>query len=280
MWQGARRTATAVITSFAVAADSTVAGVGMSHARPDYGIDAPGLVRTFFIIGVGAALLAIGSSVELGDWYPWNIMITLLLALVAGYALGMGAFMVSFSKVTKVREREALLDLWHWQGDEHVLDVGCGRGLMLVGAARRLRTGRATGIDLWQASDQSANSAQGALDNAAIEGVADRVEVHTADMRSLPFGDNCFDVVVSHWAVHNVEPRVERTKALAEMIRVTKPSGAIILTDIINRQEYSTTFEALGVSDRRLVVDRERDRILRTISFGSFQPATIVARMG
>jgi cyclopropane fatty-acyl-phospholipid synthase-like methyltransferase len=31
---------------------------------------------------------------------------------------------------------------------EAVLDVGCGRGLMLVGAARRLKTGKAVGIDL------------------------------------------------------------------------------------------------------------------------------------
>lgn len=252
----------------------------MSYARPDYGIDAPGLVRAFFIVEVVAALPAIASIVMLAGWHPWNVMIALLFGIVASYALGMGAFMVRFSKVTKVREREALLDLWRWRGDEHVLDVGCGRGLMLVGVARRLRTGRATGIDLWQASDQSANSAQGALDNATIEGVADRVEVHTADMRSLPFGDDCFDVVVSHWAVHNVEPHAERTKALAEMVRVTKRGGAIILTDIINRQEYATTFGTLGVSDQRLIVDRGRDRILRTISFGSFQPATIVARKG
>jgi len=38
--------------------------------------------------------------------------------------------------VGKVRERERLLDTLTWRGDEQVLDLGCGRGLMLIGAAR------------------------------------------------------------------------------------------------------------------------------------------------
>jgi cyclopropane fatty-acyl-phospholipid synthase-like methyltransferase len=44
-----------------------------------------------------------------------------------------------------------------WKGDEAVRDVGCGHGLMLVGAARRLTTGKATGIDIWQAEDLTGN---------------------------------------------------------------------------------------------------------------------------
>ena len=41
---------------------------------------------------------------------------------------------------------------WHLTGDEKVLDVGCGRGLLLIGAAKRLKSGKATGIDVWDAS--------------------------------------------------------------------------------------------------------------------------------
>src|SRR5215208_5553655 len=57
---------------------------------------------------------------------------------------------ILFSKVGKYRECERLLDSIPWRGDEIVLDVGCGRGLLLVGAAKRLRTGRAVGVDIWQ----------------------------------------------------------------------------------------------------------------------------------
>ena len=97
------------------------------------------------------------------------------------------------SKFGKVRERERLLDLLTWKGGERVLDVGCGRGLLLIGAAKRLTTGTAAGIDLWQQEDLSDNRPEATLENARLEGVANRVEVHTADMRELPFPDGSFD---------------------------------------------------------------------------------------
>ena len=81
----------------------------------------------------------------------------ILAALVCGF---MGARMVWDSKYGKVRERERLLDLLTWTGRERVLDVGCGRGLLLIGAAKRLTTGgggSAAGIDLWQQEDLSGN---------------------------------------------------------------------------------------------------------------------------
>jgi cyclopropane fatty-acyl-phospholipid synthase-like methyltransferase len=43
------------------------------------------------------------------------------------------------------------------RGDETVLDVGYGRGLHLIGAAKRLTTGKAPGVDIWQAEDLSGN---------------------------------------------------------------------------------------------------------------------------
>src|SRR5204863_957440 len=119
-----------------------------------------------------------------------------------GFAMGTtftvtGLWMVYTSKIGKVRARERLLDRLTWTGGERVLDVGCGRGLMLIGAAKRLTAGKATGIDIWQAEDLSGNRPEATLLNAEREGVADRVEVETADMRDLPFPDGSFDVAVS-----------------------------------------------------------------------------------
>ena len=71
------------------------------------------------------------------------------------------------SKYGKIAEREKLLKYIAWTGRERVLDVGCGRGLILVGAAKHLTTGHAVGIDIWQAEDLSGNRAEVPLGNAA-----------------------------------------------------------------------------------------------------------------
>src|SRR6188474_2060010 len=50
-----------------------------------------------------------------------------------------------------------LLDTLGLRGGERILDLGCGRGAVLLMAAERLTTGRAVGVDLWQRADQSGN---------------------------------------------------------------------------------------------------------------------------
>jgi arsenite methyltransferase len=200
-------------------------------------------------------------------------------AIICAYALFMGGLMIYESRIQKPHERERILDLIEWRGDEYVLDVGCGRGLMLIGAALRLNTGKAVGIDIWSGRDQADNSAVAPVENARLEGVANRVRVETADMRDMPFADNTFDVVLSSWVVHNVELAAERQKALAEMVRVLKPSGTLALTDIENRAEYLSALAALTNRKPDLIVfSRARDLFRRTVSFGSFGPATILLR--
>ncbi len=106
-----------------------------------------------------------------------------------------------------------------------VLDVGCGRGLLLIEAARRLGGGRAVGLDLWNAEDLSGNNRAAAQSNAICEGVADRVTLVDGDMRCMPFEDDSFDVVLSSMAVHNIYEPAGRKQALAEIIRVLRPGG-------------------------------------------------------
>jgi SAM-dependent methyltransferase len=83
------------------------------------------------------------------------------------------------------------------RGDEHVLDVGCGRGAVLILAAHRVPRGKAVGVDIWRARDQNGNSRAATERNADLEGVGDRVEVIDADARELPFPTATFDLVVS-----------------------------------------------------------------------------------
>ena len=200
------------------------------------------------------------------------------MALASVYLLGMGSYMLYGSKIEKIRQREVYLDFIHWRGDEQVLDVGCGRGLMLVAAARRLTTGKATGIDIWEAKDQSSNTREAPLQNAKLEHVSDLVDVLTADMRKLPFADQSFDVVLSHWVVHNLEKESERTTALEEMARVLRPDGQIILADIEFREAYQARLADLGFANVKLVVNPIKDMILSAVSFGSFRPFVISAQ--
>ena len=58
--------------------------------------------------------------------------------------------------------------------------------------------------------------------NAALEGVSDRIDIETGDMRALPFPDGTFDVVVSSLAIHNISSNAARAQAVAEAWRVLK----------------------------------------------------------
>jgi ubiquinone/menaquinone biosynthesis C-methylase UbiE len=97
--------------------------------------------------------------------------------------------------VSKKRVRDRLVAALALSADERVLDAGCGRGLALIGCAKKLATGKAVGIDIWAAKDLSNNNPDATRANAAAEGVADRVEVETGDITDLPFSDASFDAV-------------------------------------------------------------------------------------
>ncbi|HST10873.1 MAG TPA: class I SAM-dependent methyltransferase [Terriglobales bacterium] len=215
--------------------------------RADYGIDAPTVVRNFFLVGVtgwivGTVLLKFGPG-RLPNW----------LVSFYGACLGIGAcfvlqclIMIWGSKVGKMRLRDKMIDSVSWRGDEQVLDVGCGHGLMLIGAAKRLTTGRALGIDIWQQEDQASNSAQATLENAQREGVSDHIELRDSDARALPFSDESFDVIVSSFAIHNIYDNVGREKAIREIDRVLKPGGQLALADIRHTSQYAEILRSLG----------------------------------
>ena len=168
--------------------------------KAPYGIDAP------YLLAIPAILFFINVVQGVLSRSVWPFVGA---AAVAGCAaLGLHA-----SRRGKFVAWDRLLDGLRLRGDERVLDVGCGRGAVLLLAARRLTSGRAVGVDLWRTADQSGNSPHATRHNAQAEGVADRVELCTANMTSLPFADGCFDVVVSNLAVHNV-PTASRDRAM------------------------------------------------------------------
>jgi arsenite methyltransferase len=203
----------------------------------DYGVDAP-----YVPLGLGAAgvlFLVIGFvSTSAPVWHT----IALLFFLQAGIYL-------HTTRRGKFVAWDRLLDSLALCGDEQVVDLGCGRGAVLVAAAKRLPTGTAHGVDLWRSKDQTGNAEEATRRNAELERVSDRVELHTGDLVDLPFDDASFDVVLSSLAIHNIPSAAGRTEAIDQAVRVLRPGGRLVIVDIKHTKDHEARLVERGLAD-------------------------------
>src|SRR5262249_14867722 len=96
--------------------------------QPDYGLDSPRVVRSMFSRGGWTLAFAIAMWWMNRVEYPAvSLRILAVLGLIALVFLATGGIMVWSSRVAKLRLRDRLLDSLVLQGNEKVLDVGCGR---------------------------------------------------------------------------------------------------------------------------------------------------------
>ncbi|MBV8180133.1 MAG: class I SAM-dependent methyltransferase [Mycobacterium sp.] len=218
----------------------------MREHKGDYGID--GSFHTVSArgqaigIAVQAATLAVWSGISLARGKR------LTAALTGASSVGIVASAALYIYATKAGKFEVwnrIFDDLQLLGDETVLDMGCGRGAVLLAVAKRLPNGRAIGVDLWQA-DQTDNSPSATLANAKLENVADRIELHTADMTALPFDDNSVDVIVSSLAIHNIPSHDGRRKALNEAMRVLRPGGRLAIADLWETRQHAAHLRERG----------------------------------
>lgn len=110
------------------------------------------------------------------------------------------------------------------QAGHSVLDVGCGPGIDTVTLAGLVGPrGAVVGVD------HDADMLSQAETRAVEAGVSDRVQHLNVDAAALPFDDNSFDACHSERVFqHQPDP----TPLLAEMARVTRPGGRIVVVDI------------------------------------------------
>jgi arsenite methyltransferase len=215
-------------------------------AKVDYGIDAPGVVRNLALCGVALLIVrAFTATIRIG---PVNIVNFewpgVALLVTAG-------LMVLYSKIGKMRHRDRMIRMAALKGDERVLDVGTGRGLLLIAAAKKLSAGHAVGIDIWKASDLSENLRERTQKNLALEGVADLCELIDSPAEKMQFADSHFDVVLSNMCLHNIPKAEERREACMEIVRVLKPGGAAVISDFKNTGSYARAFKDAGLAVSR-----------------------------
>ena len=204
--------------------------------RGSYGIDAP----------YAPAFMAVVAALE----FTLAVLSGKVLPVLAGlFILAILGFYLHGTLRGKFLLWADLLESLNLRGDERILDMGCGRGAVLLMAAQHLTTGRAVGVDLWRTVDQSGNAAEVTQRNAVAEGVADRVELHTGDMMALPFEDNSFDLILSSLAIHNISGRAGREKAISEAVRVLRPGGRLMIVDLRAIRQHQVQLARIGMND-------------------------------
>jgi SAM-dependent methyltransferase len=135
--------------------------------------------------------------------------------------------------------------------------------------ARYLEVGTGTGADALELASRFGVDVVGVdvsrtmIEEARRRGLA---EAHVADAGSLPFGDESFD---GCWADRTFQHLPDPEAALAELLRVTKPEGRIVVAD----PDYDT--QVVDVVDQELA-----RRVLRFRADHALRNGTLAHRMG
>ncbi len=137
---------------------------------------------------------------------------------------------VLFTGSADVMRRRALNPIAHWMQGRNQrtlagLDVGCGTGRLLAFLHDAWPGLRWTGIDL---------SGPYLAEARRLIGRTARVKLIEGAAETLPFESASLDIVVSSFLLHEL-PGDVRARVLAEMARVLKPDGLIVIVDSIQR---------------------------------------------
>jgi SAM-dependent methyltransferase len=132
---------------------------------------------------------------------------------------------------------DAFLDRAGFRAGEVLVDLGCGRGELLAAAVARGAT-RAVGVEYSPSAVRLARRTLQARDSIG------RAEVVAGDLRAVPLPDGVADLVTLLDVVEHLAP-AELTAALAEVHRLLRPGGRILVHTMPNRAIYDVVYRTL-----------------------------------
>lgn len=148
-----------------------------------------------------------------------------LLSAIWGGSLHLGLFAHPDEPLSaaQTRVKDLMAALAMLKPGDSVIEVACGVG----GTALHLARNRGVSVHGTNISQEQIDEARAA---AASAGLSDRVTFGFADFHELPVGDSQFDC---WWCQEALLYAVDKRRVLEEALRVTRPGGCIVFTDLL-----------------------------------------------
>jgi len=163
-----------------------------------------------------------------------------------------------------------LLEHLNLNDDAHLLDVCTGTGVVALGAAEKLTSGKVTGIDLSSGMLQQAQA-------KAVQRQLDNIEFIQMDLEQMTFPDQHFDAATSSFGLFFLEDMVQ---ALSDIVQRVKPGGRIAISSFFGdafspmADLFMNRYEAFGrettpLSWKRLSTNDQISALFRHVGIES-----------
>ena len=160
--------------------------------------------------------------------------------------------------------RDELVKQASIQPKQHVLDLGCGTGTLVVLLKRKYPTALIVGLD------PDPKALRRAEKKVRRAGVAVQLDEGFAD--ELPYDAGTFDRVLSSFMLHHLE-EPEREKTLREVLRVLKPGGSFHLLDFAGGEDGAQGCWGRLLNSHARLEDNSQRRILQLMRRAGFMNA-------
>ncbi len=134
---------------------------------------------------------------------------------------------------TDIGWRKKAIRMLKTDDPKQIIDIACGTGDMAIMACKLLNPDKVTGIDI---STQMLEIGKKKVDK---EGLNNKIQLQVGDSETINFGKNTFDAGMVAFGIRNFE---HLEKGLAEILRVLKPGGQLIILEFSKPRQPIRSF--------------------------------------
>jgi ubiquinone/menaquinone biosynthesis C-methylase UbiE len=117
-----------------------------------------------------------------------------------------------------------------WDGGNPILDLGTGTAQIPIELCRQAPTAQVVAVDLAE------HMLRLGRENVRRAGLESRIRLERCDAKGLPFAPATFAAVISNSIVHHIPLPAT---VLAELMRVLRPGGTILIRDLLRPADYA-----------------------------------------